>query len=155
MLELDYVLMVHFLKQIGLLLEEFNTFLVQCFSFDDFDCNLFICLLVNGVIYCAEWALTQDTLKLIVLWVRLALLKFEKIARNLLIMEHCLLADNLFIFPYAGWHIRTFLNHGRRSLLWRTYWIILGSCYTFLQLKFIEVILHAINHGVLCSTDHA
>ncbi len=53
-LELDYVLMVHFLKQIGLLLEEFNAFLMQCFSLDDFNCNLFICFLVNGMIYRAE-----------------------------------------------------------------------------------------------------
>ena len=74
-LELHDVLMIHRLQQFCLLLEQLNAFLLQSLALDHLHGNLLIGFFVNGAVYCAERALTEDALKLVMIRIRFALLK--------------------------------------------------------------------------------
>ena len=84
MLELDNILVIHRLKQLSFLFEQLDALFLQSLAFDDLHCDLFISLFVYRAIDCAEGSLTQHTLKLVVVRIRLAFLKLSQVARNLL-----------------------------------------------------------------------
>ena len=67
MLELDYVLMIHGLKQLRLLLEQLDALLLQRLALDHLHCNLLVRFLVNRPIDSAKGTFAQHALKLIVI----------------------------------------------------------------------------------------
>ena len=67
MLKLDYVLMIHGLKQFRFLFEQLDALLLQCLALDHLHCDLLIRLLVNSLINSAEGAFAKHTLKLIMI----------------------------------------------------------------------------------------
>ena len=73
--ELDNVLMIHRLQQLRLLLVQLNSLFLQGLPLDDFHSDLLIGLLVYRSVHGAEGTLAEDTLKLVMIRVRLALLK--------------------------------------------------------------------------------
>ena len=75
-LKLDDVLMIHRLQQFRLLLEQLNAFFLQSLALNHLHGNLLVGFLVHGAVDCAERAFAEDALKLVVIRIRFALLKF-------------------------------------------------------------------------------
>lgn len=89
MFELNYIFVIHGLKKLSLLFEQFDALFVQCLALDHLHSYFFICLFVNGTVDCAKCAFSKKTLKLVMLWIGLAWLKLAKIAGDLLGLRRC------------------------------------------------------------------
>jgi len=66
-LELDNVLMIHRLEQLSFLFEQLHALFLESLALDDLDCDLLIGFLINGPVDCAEGALAEHALKLVMI----------------------------------------------------------------------------------------